>query len=823
MIEVTAITMVLLMTLLLNVVSKPHPYLNGQRLENERRVRFEKKADERYIKEELKRMGFVKRIGRMEPKGAIFVPKKIYYPTQDSMRYKGFAISGSFTVNSSRKYNPLSVVKQHISTKRRLKEAEKRIDAARAKAEEVNMRTELGEGIIDLPKSNFIDKYGREDLLYINELGMGADFPDYRQEATYTVAASNSKHPEGANYKCTGVDDDATIQLAIDALPAGGGKIILLDGLFTFNIRVDVVSNLTLEGQGTSTILKMANKVTSNLNSDANVGQPNVVVNDTTGYRVGMDVTIWDDDHTGYEGGEVNRIASISAGAPGTLTMTTNLENTYTTVLNALTFSSYNMLDLENCDHVSIRNLQIDGNLANNTLGDFDEYQNGVFLKISDNCEVKNCYIHDLPYCPILSTHTGADGCDHLVITGNRFFNAGVRSQNIHLHCGYRALIANNVFLGTGVFGYLCDNMIINSNEFYNTTENVIYLLDCDKSIVSHNQLEEGAIGTIAIYFFGTTNSVIEANIIDSTNLLWYGIRERSTSDYNIIKNNIILAACNFRLTTDGVHTIVKDNKGYVHIQEIRDMIANILNSAGGDVRGLWPLQEITGTTIQDYSRNNHDLTPSEDVDDWDSRPSAGTKGRSTYYTFDGVDEELDTPDHADFEFGNAAGNDDSAFSVICIISPHADVVASGGTLIGKYDEDTPAREWVFRIDSNGYPEFECYDESADKYIGREYQTALTAATWTILIATYSGNEASGGCKIYKDGAQVDDATHEDLAYVGMERLGAAVTVGANIVAGPVAGNFYKGDGTWFMVVGGEISANNVWIIDQRLRGLLGI
>ena len=254
---------------------------------------------------------------------------------------------------------------------------------------------------------------------------------------------------------------------------------------------------------------------------------------------------------------------------------------------------------------------------------------------------------------------------------------------------------------------------------------------------------------------------------------------------------------------------------------EILDAIANILETIG-DARGLWPFEEISGTNVNDYTRRNHDLTPSEDVGDWDTPPNI--KGLATFYTFNGTDEELDTPDHADFKFGNAAGNDDSAFTVICIISPHADVIASGGTLIGKYNENTPAREWIFRIDSNGYPEFELYDESATEYIGREDQTALTAATWVILIVTYSGNEDCNGINIYKDGVVVDDADHKSAGvYVGMEQLSAKVTVGYNVVAGPANGNFYKGDATWFAVTGKELSADEAWLVTQRLKGLLGI
>jgi len=50
--------------------------------------------------------------------------------------------------------------------------------------------------------------------------------------ATLVVAASDSLHPERADYICLGANDQVVIQQAIDALPAAGGSIQLLDGTF---------------------------------------------------------------------------------------------------------------------------------------------------------------------------------------------------------------------------------------------------------------------------------------------------------------------------------------------------------------------------------------------------------------------------------------------------------------------------------------------------------------------------------------------------------------------------------------------------------------
>jgi len=73
--------------------------------------------------------------------------------------------------------------------------------------------------------------------------------------ATLVVAASDSLHPERADYQCDGTADDVEIQAALDALPVTGGCVVLLDG--TYNIEASLVldSYQTLRGQGRNTIL----------------------------------------------------------------------------------------------------------------------------------------------------------------------------------------------------------------------------------------------------------------------------------------------------------------------------------------------------------------------------------------------------------------------------------------------------------------------------------------------------------------------------------------------------------------------------------------
>lgn len=85
--------------------------------------------------------------------------------------------------------------------------------------------------------------------------------PEIKQDirtATFIVAANDSLHKNMADYVCDGVNDHLEIQAALDALPATGGEVLLLDG--TYNIEVNLVmdSNQTLRGCGRNTILRTA-------------------------------------------------------------------------------------------------------------------------------------------------------------------------------------------------------------------------------------------------------------------------------------------------------------------------------------------------------------------------------------------------------------------------------------------------------------------------------------------------------------------------------------------------------------------------------------
>ena len=242
----------------------------------------------------------------------------------------------------------------------------------------------------------------------------------------------------------------------------------------------------------------------------------------------------------------------------------------------------------------------------------------------------------------------------------------------------------------------------------------------------------------------------------------------------------------------------------------IRSHIDAILNVLGV-TRLLATCVQCTGTTVNDYTRNANNFTSSVNLSTCYS-----FRGEATYYDFNGSSHYLYRTNDTDFDFGNSLT--DSAFSLVVAINP--DNVTSR-QIIGKWDANS-LREWRLFFDASGYPTLQLYDESVDKYIGRQDQTAFTTGSWKILVATYDGSGICAGCKIYIDGVQLDDADYTDAGYVAMEAINTNLMIGALKNAAAYS-EYFDGKMTWIGIAAKELSPDEVWSLTQRLKGVLGI
>ena len=116
------------------------------------------------------------------------------------------------------------------------------------------------------------------------------------------VAAADSleRHKVDANYVCDGSDDDLIIQIALDAVPEGGGKVLLLPGTYVLGNSLQPKDDTELEIQGT---LRVAPARVSRLAADCPPGQNRVTVEDAGAFRAGQWVTLMDDHKPDHKGG----------------------------------------------------------------------------------------------------------------------------------------------------------------------------------------------------------------------------------------------------------------------------------------------------------------------------------------------------------------------------------------------------------------------------------------------------------------------------------------------------------------------------------------
>jgi len=202
------------------------------------------------------------------------------------------------------------------------------------------------------------------------------------------------------------------------------------------------------------------------------------------------------------------------------------------------------------------------------------------------------------------------------------------------------------------------------------------------------------------------------------------------------------------------------------------------------------------------------------------------TLGSGLSQVFDASNDEGDSPNSGDHHFGNGAV--DEPFSVFALLDADDATPAADATIISKWNEDTDGelREWRFLLTtSNGYPRLELYDESANAFIGREDQSALTADTFTFLCATYDGSGANTGIKIYVNGTQRDDADSSSGTYVAMEGTGPILSIAHNLSASgtPVAEGFWDGDMALIGLCRKQLSTEDIWALKGLVNGFFNL
>lgn len=253
----------------------------------------------------------------------------------------------------------------------------------------------------------------------------------------------------------------------------------------------------------------------------------------------------------------------------------------------------------------------------------------------------------------------------------------------------------------------------------------------------------------------------------------------------------------------------VEDTRGLVLVSE-KEFIGKLLAIAG-DVRMLW-MPSLTGTTATDKSRHEATITYSKEISTWDTPPSK--LGNGTVATFDGTDEEGDTPDNNRLSFGDGAN--DSPFSVLALINT---ATLSGNQEVIAKESSAAAAEWRMQITS-GKLDFYLSDESASSSLNRGSTASLVVDTWLLGGYTYDGSSLHAGAKMWKDGVELASTGSFSSTYTAMENTVAITGIAKRYSS---AERFFNGKMGFVLITGKELNADEQWAIKELVNGYYGL
>lgn len=377
--------------------------------------------------------------------------------------------------------------------------------------------------------------------------------------AAFVVAASDASDgmKSQADWICTGVADDVDIQEAIDALPAGGGKVVLSAGTFNLTAPVTAVGGLTLAGQGYATQLKVTTGiilVSADTVDNIVVRDMRLTGNNTTTTQQGVTLESVNDgrleglhvEDMGYDGIQLltgcNRIIvtnnwvdncgddGINVGG-GTTPATGDIIVTNNHVWGCTASGIH-------CSWGSA-----DMTISNNVVGTCGG--NGIDLELeSDGAKratVTGNVVTDISYHGICVDGTAA--ITDVIILGNMLED--INNNGIRVDADSdRFLIAFNVLKNCQVWGIVV------------TQDN-----DADRQINITGNIIDGEIssGNAGIYVSKSSKAQIVFNSIMNIHVDASAIKEANCSGALIMGNRV-----EEPIVVGGAATVVKDNPGYV-------------------------------------------------------------------------------------------------------------------------------------------------------------------------------------------------------------------------------------------------------------------
>jgi parallel beta-helix repeat protein len=286
----------------------------------------------------------------------------------------------------------------------------------------------------------------------------------------------------------------AAIGIALDACKARGGGVVKLNpGIYDIIGPVRLSSNTSLIGSGEKTILKKCDGFKTSFIIDADWGMLKAEVKDVTGFKTGMGIQLFDDEHN--QAWDVTT-AVITDIQGSTIYFDNRTVNDYKSSLNGTITNSFSVIEAVDAENVRIADLFVEGNKNKNF------YINGcrgggVYIHKSKNCQVENVRVNEFNgdsfSCQITENIT-LKGCE--ASNGDGLgFHPGTGSD----HPIVESCISHNN-KGDGIF--LCwrvQNGIFRNNTVYANGDNGISIghKDTDNVFENNHVYENGSNGVL--------------------------------------------------------------------------------------------------------------------------------------------------------------------------------------------------------------------------------------------------------------------------------------------------------------------------------------
>lgn len=316
--------------------------------------------------------------------------------------------------------------------------------------------------------------------------------------ATLVIAASDSTATGIAqsDYQCNGINDHLEIQTAIDALPATGGEVFLLDGTYNIEANLDLDSYQTLRGCGRNTILTTTSAGTDII----------YITGSSSNEKIGILITDLCID--GTAGG-----ASVSLAI----------------YIEYMDYSKISNIWIENCDY-AMWLIQCDNNITS------DNFLSGIG-SICIYMEVNSGNIISRNNCQGDGFGINLTSCPNSIISRNVL--QGLGKEGIWIQSCANSIISGNILRGNGTGA---------------TKYSGIYMSYSDESVVVGNQCKENGLHGIEI--FRSSYCTVVGNVCNNQET-GDGISvtgdATTNSDYNSITGNVCTGNADDGIAIEGV------------------------------------------------------------------------------------------------------------------------------------------------------------------------------------------------------------------------------------------------------------------------------